>query len=478
MSDDITHAELEAERDAAQPHPEKVSAFRSYALGRQRNTLTLGQMRILQGVVMGGNLHADNVCRMVVQSLANRLLLLRFAIAGQGSAAAQVEGYLRELWTKNQLPALAAAAHYATLRDGNHAIMLSWQGDAAGRALLTRERWWNGDQGVYVAYDPLGGPRYAVKEWTAPEGLRRTVWYPDRLQRYLAGGDGWRPYALPWRDRAGRPLGIPVVHLAAADVPADGDQPSDDAAAYGSSVLDGGVLGLQDEINDVQRDITAAARFAGYQMLYATGVTPRYGLDGERERLVVEPGALFEDESPAAAFGTLPAGSLVELERTLTVKLQAVARQTAVPMHLFGGAWPSGEALMRAERPLTDRVEALARVIGPAWSSIAHQATRLAQTFGGAQLDPDLLITAVFAPSERRDPLARSSIATAEAPFVSRRETLRTLGRSPEEIERILTELDQEAPKAPPPPTTLPTAPASSLAVPGGPGGPEQMPVM
>src|SRR3712207_8958632 len=45
------------------------------------------------------------------------------------------------------------------------------------------------------------------------------------------------------------------------------DASSDDLdTTYGISELDGGLLGLQDEINDVHRDITAAARFTGYQM--------------------------------------------------------------------------------------------------------------------------------------------------------------------------------------------------------------------
>jgi hypothetical protein len=452
MSDLSTHSRIEAERKAAQPDAALVRTFRAYARGKQRGTLTAGQAHILRGLL--AHRFADNVCAMVLDQVAARLQLARFAVEGDrasATAAAAVETALRELWTTAQIPALAGAAHYATLRDGNHAIALGWEG---GRVRLARERWWNGKSGLFVAYDDGERPRYAVKDWEAPEGLRRTIWYADRIERYLAQGDGWRPYRLPedgdvwpvpWLDRAGAPLGIPVVHLACRERPSDGDQADDPAPAYGVSILDGGVLGLQDEINDVQRDISAAARFAGYQMLWGTGITPQRDAEGNEVPLIVEPGAFFRDENPDAAFGTFPAGSLSELERTLTIKLQAVSRQTAVPQHLISGQWPSGEALLRAERPLTDRCEALIRVIGPSWSSIAHKATLLLNCFGGYQLDPTLLITSVFAPAERRDPLTRATVATAEAPFVSRRETLRTLGRSPAEIERILAELKEEA---------------------------------
>lgn len=452
MTDTSIHTQIEAERKAAQPGAEMVSRFRAYARGRQRGTLTAGQARILRGLL--GNLFADNVCGMVLDQLAARLQLARFAVEADEARAAAgqaVETALRQIWTTTQLPALAGAAHYATLRDGNHAIALAWDD---GRVRLARERWWNGTSGMFVAYDAGERPSYAVKDWQAPEGQRRTIWWPDRIERYLAQGDGWRPYQLPgddgawpvpWVDRRGAPLGIPVVHLACLERPNDGDQKGDPSPLYGTSILDGGLLGLQDEINDVQRDISAAARFAGYQMLWGTGITPQRDEAGNEVPLIVEPGAFFRDESPDAAFGALPAGSLQELERTLTIKLQAVSRQSAVPQHLIAGDWPSGEALLRAERPLTDRCEALIRVIGPSWASVAHKATLLLNTFGGLALDPTLLIAAVYAPAERRDPLTRAQVATAEAPFVSRRETLRTLGRSPAEIERILAELEEEA---------------------------------
>jgi hypothetical protein len=141
----------------------------------------------------------------------------------------------------------------------------------------------------------------------------------------------------------------------------------------------------------------------------------------------------------------LPAGSLAELQRTLTVKLQAVGRLTGVPQHLIGGEWPSGEALLRAERPLIDAAETLARSFGPAWSSVAHKATVLANAFAGQQLDPSLLISSVFAPADRSDALTNANVAAARAPYISEREVLRLLGYSPEQQDRILDERAAEA---------------------------------
>lgn len=458
------HTEIETRRSAAQPDAAEVKKYRAYARGRQRGTLTAGQQRILRGVL--GNRFADNVCGMVLQRIASRVALARFDVAGSDTeqqASIAVLDYLRTLWTMNSMPALSAATHYATLRDGNHAIALSWLRDS-GRVQLSRERWWNGDDGVWVAYDDAGRPAYAVKDWTnAQSQRRRTIWYPDRIERYLADGQGWRMINIPgdvvegiqpgpgqpvpWVAADGSPLGIPLVHFAHQTTPNDGDTARDPAPEYGMSVLDGGVLGLQDEINDVQRDISAAARFAGYQMMYATGIERQAG-GGGGSTYHVEPGAMFESENAEARFGTLAPGSLAELERTLTIKLQAVSRSTSVPQHLISGDWPSGEALIRAEQPLVDVAEAAARVFGPAWASVAHRATLMANAFSEGQptpLDPSLLISAIFLPAERRDKLTLAQTAAAEAPYVSQRETLRTLGKSPDEISRIIAELQQEA---------------------------------
>lgn len=446
---DTIHTEIELERKASQPEARMLKTYREYTLGKQRGTLTRGQERILRGLL--GNRFCDNVCKMVLTQISNRLTLTRFEVGGsedQSAASLQVENYLRSLWVLNHMSMLSSSVHFAALRDGDHAVALSWAGD---RVALSRERWWNGQTGVFVSYNDQG-PRWAVKDWYSLDGYRRTIWYPDRIERYLAQEAGWKPFKLPgednwpvpWVDQSGDPLGIPIVHFADMAIPNDGDSKQDSAPEYGQSELAGGLLGLQDEVNDVQRDISASARFSGYQMIYGTGVTPKQDDNGREIPLVVEPGAFFQEENPEANFGVLSAGSLAELERTLNIKLGAVSRMSSVPMHLIAGDWPSGEAIIRAERPLTDRAEGLAKIFGPAWSSVAHKATVLANNFSAANLDISLLISAVFAPAERRDPLTRAQIATAESPMVSRRQSLRTLGYPPDEQDRILSEMDQD----------------------------------
>ncbi len=444
MPNETIHDRIEEERKVALPEARNVRYFRDYARGRQKGTLTAYQMYILRGLLT--HKFCDNVCKKVLSELRNRLKLARFDVQDN-----QVLEFLRDFWVKNKIPRVASSVHWAALRDGNTAVGLSW----TDRVVLTRERWWNGKYGFFMAYDDNDEPTYAVRDWKTKEGEFRTVWFPDHIERYKAGGKGWTKKKLDgdpetgwpqWKDRSGNPLGIPFVHFANLQVPNDGtgdDTSTEPDAHYGMSELDGGFLGLQDEINDIHRDATATGRFAGFPMMKATGITPVRKADGTQEEIKFkpEPGAFFTDTNKDAEFGMIEPGSLAELERLLTMKLQAVSRQTSIPMHIITGDWPSGEALLRSEMPMIDKVESIGTSFGPAWSTTGFKAIRIANTFGQENLDESSLITAVFEPASKRDPLTQALVAEMKSPFVSVRETLRTLGYSEQDAEKIINEM-------------------------------------
>lgn len=445
MPERTIHDRIEEDRDLAQPEANKLKYFRNYARGKQKATLTGYQMYILRGLL--SHKFCDNICKKILSELRNRLKLARFDVANEG-----VLEYIRDFWVKNKIPRVASSAHWAALRDGNTALGLSF----TDRVVLTRERWWNGKYGFFLAYDDNDEPTYAVRDWKTKDHTFRTVWYPDHIERYVQGGNnGWQKRKVEgdpetgwpqWKDRQGQPLGIPFVHFANLQVPNDGtgdDGGDEPDAHYGLSELDGGILGLQDEINDVHRDATASGRFAGFPMMKGTGITPPKSPNGEDTpvKFRPEPGAFFTDTSKDANFDMIQPGSLVELERLLAIKLQAVSRQSGIPMHLITGDWPSGEALLRSEMPMIDKVETIGTSFGPAWSTIAYKAVRMQNTFGGGQLDESALITAVFDAASKRDPLTQAIVAEKRAPFVSVKETLRTLGYSNQEADSIITEM-------------------------------------
>lgn len=427
------HTQIERQRTANLPEANLLKRFRDYAEGRQKGTLSHKQQLILRGVV--GNRFCDNICKKALTEAANRLELVRFDVS-----SSMVADYLSELYTKTNLDDLSGEVHLSTLRDGNHAVSLSWDNES-GRVILTREQWWDGQTGIYIHYDSRGETAYAVKDWFDDEKFkRRVIYWPDRIERYIANGEGWRRYSLPedngiwpqpWLATDGSPLGVPVIHFANG---------STKDTRYGTSDLDGGILGLQDEINDLQRDLTTAGRMTAFQMVYATGVK-----DATSD-LYVGPGAIFTNENDAARYGTIPAGDLSQMINQLEVKLQTAARNTSTPLHIItGGNWPSGEALIRAEYPLVAKVQKLAKTVGPAWASVAHMATKLANIFGLVGLDENSLIRAIFSPVERRDILTLAQVANLIAPYVSNREVLRVLSYTPERIDQIMLEREQES---------------------------------
>jgi hypothetical protein len=308
---------------------------------------------------------------------------------------------------------------------------------------LSLERIWDGRKGVFFAYGDNAEVLYAVKEWRDSMGRAfRTVWYPDRIERYWQQGEGWQPYtteAAPWSEpwvnpSTGEPLGIPAVHMANVSVK-DG--------AWGDSELAGGAIGVQDEINDVQRSITSAARLTAYQIYWATGVQPQIDAAGNIIPMKADPGTVWMDSGPDAKFGSIEGANMDGLLSVLGSKLDTFARLTRTPRHsITGGDWPSGEALLRAEMPLVDKVRDTAATVGPGWSSVMHKSTMLANAWGGRSLDTTAPIVTVFEDPARRDILAMSAVVTAlyGAGLISDEYGLELLGFAPDKIEQILSQ--------------------------------------
>lgn len=451
------HEQIESDRERAYP-PGDVSLirrFRDYARGRQRGTLTREQMKVLQGLL--GNRFSDNVCRRILSVATARTEFLQWEVDNTA-----VSDFLEGVFIRNQVADMQSNVTFATLRDGNHAVAIRWLPDdtmeEGGRIVLYRERWWDGREGVFFAYDETGAVGYAVKEWKehiSPTTVkkRRTLYLPNMIARYIEDGRGWRPFTVfddvesdtyggpgieLWEKDDGSPLGLPLIHFPNGS---DNDRP------YGASHIDGGVLAFQDQINNIQHDISAASTMAGYQQTWSTGTALKKDSGGNDVMPQIGPGQHWHADDKDARFGVIPPGDLAALEKAYMLKIGAVSRMTSTPTHFFTGQWPSGEALIRAEIDLVEFVRDLVRSIGPAWSSVAHRSTEIYNVFhtGGPDLDEEPLIQAIFADPARRDPLTLTQIAVQQAEFISKREQLRLTGHSEQQIDKIMKEREDEA---------------------------------
>jgi hypothetical protein len=476
------------ERAAAQPEATLLKTYRAYARGWHNDPRTTAQKDMLPELNL--NRFCDNVCKLIVQTPANRLTIARFDTDAPKRAGKAILEFIRHVALINNLPNFAAAVNVATLRDGDHAVGLRWRTNPHGAAgdwgsvRLIREAWWNGEQGVFISYDDDDQPRYAVKEWGLGANLRRNVYYPDRIERFLGDHSGnWyavnydsdpvqggRP--VPWLDLDGNPLGIPFVHFANRLLPNDGPggipvargatattvaasdawwwrggatsataQPD---SRYGVSELDGGILGLQDHLNMSWWDLKAAEVFTGTQMLWGSGIAERKDATGNTIPYPVIPGGMITTTDPNGRFGHFPAGDLSQLRNAIADRKRAISLATRIPLNYIAGDWPSGEALQWSEVDFAEKVDKFGEVMGPAYASLMHKATRLANAFGRAGLDESVPITTVFTPSQRVNPLMIADSLVKVAGVFGVREAARQAGMQPADIERILGELEQD----------------------------------
>jgi hypothetical protein len=476
------HRQLEKQRLNALPEAALVRRYRDYVRGFQPNNLTDRAKQILEKLL--GNITTDNVCRKVVHTIASRIRIARMNVADTTIAT-----YLETVEQKTGLLSLSGKTHRAMLRDGNAAVCIGWKGDASGRPHITRELYWDGYEGTYIHYDGNGDMAYALKQWEDAEGWYRTLFYPDAILRWtiphdentkaaLPDSEGWQRLSLPtdtlpgtdptlspvqtwpmpWLDDKGQPLGIPFVHFANPTVDNDGRSPgADDSGVKALGTGDAGlrncahhgvselfdVLGLQDHTNAIHWEIAAARLMTAYQQSWMSGVAVT---DDQNNPVVVSvgPGYVHLMEDAQARMGVLPPGDLTQLINSLKETLQAVSRNTEIPLHEFTGVWPSGAAIYQSESGLNFKSEGIKDALTPRWGSVAHWCIRLANRFGGQRFSEDAIITADFAPVSRLDPITLADTATKLADHISDQEFLRICGYSEADITKILKEREQQ----------------------------------
>src|SRR5690606_36527347 len=105
----LDHDLIDDWREAESPDPDFVKTCREYVEGRQADTLSVEQRKLLQSVL--GHPMADNVSRLVVRAAASRLKLEQFAIQDEvdevgntiaSDAVSALRSWLRRFWLVNQ----------------------------------------------------------------------------------------------------------------------------------------------------------------------------------------------------------------------------------------------------------------------------------------------------------------------------------------------------------------------------------------
>lgn len=401
------HKTIELDRNTWAANPLDVKIYRAYASGIHDLNLSIGQKEMLEGIL--GHRFCDNICNQIIDTNANELILEGYKCPDKA-----VQDYADSFWLLNQFDDETNEAHFATLRDADYCMRVEYDIEA-GRVICTREPWWDGTTGVFIGYDARGFMLYAVRQWIdGDHNIRRIVYYDGFFERYISkDGSTWFPYLL--NNVAGSnveimvrpdntPLDIPFIHFA---------NPGRGPSNYGFSAIGGGVIGFNDQINDLHIDISAAARLTGFQELWFAGwaleTDPKTQLKIPLKR---GPGVAHVTTNVEATAGAFPAGSIEEQIKAYTMKLQAVCRMTSTPYHLItGGDWPSGEALWQSMKPLYKKAGKQQKRLGPAWILLLHRAIELENVYGGLGLNEDVKtapISVEWCKNDRRDPLTEA----------------------------------------------------------------------
>jgi hypothetical protein len=459
-------------RDAAMPNATDVAKFRQYVLGAQPVTLSAEMQTDLAGIL--GNGYVDNLCRLAVQAAADFLTLARIDIdADETPERDALADFIAQTWTLNQVAELSSDVHFAAYRDGNYAVALSWD-NRTGRVRFNQLDWWNGTRGAFVHYDDGGLADWAVHEWQEydPEAQttigRRVVYYPDRFERFLRreAAGGWemvnlpgdwpddrapsQPMPVPWVDGDGRPIGIPVVHFPSLLIPnhQPGTSAREQSRRYGLSLLAGGPLGVQDAINEAHYDLIAAARRTAFPIITATGVTIPANADGTRGTIVATPGMVLSNPSERASFGMLNPGDMSQLLNVLTDHHRTFARMTNTPMQIVAETdrdAASGVALLRMQLAAIRQARRGATVFGSRWGMLFHKAANIANAFGRAELNAELMLVGEYEPQEASDigVLAEVAQTMRDAGFPLRF-SLRTLGLTDAQADEVMGWVEEE----------------------------------
>lgn len=125
----------------------------------------------------------ENLCRVVVKAPASRLETIGF----QSDAGKEIEKAAWNVWKQNNLPFNAGKVHREAFKTGA-AYVIVWA-DRNGRARVYPQL----SSNITVWRDPETGEiNKAAKMWTENKKWFLTLYYPDRIEKYVSENENSR----------------------------------------------------------------------------------------------------------------------------------------------------------------------------------------------------------------------------------------------------------------------------------------------
>ena len=437
-----------------------VVLARDYYAGNHSVPLTERQKEFL-GFKAAEARFAINYCAMVVDAVVERLLVSGFQAEDDAVSEAAAAW-----WKGNRMDEVTHQVHLGAVRDGEFFVMVDWDKEERRPRFLLHPRYTDpmvggtgfGCKAFYAEGDVAAGQGmvYASKRWTESvevrPGVRRTqqrmtVYYPDRVEKYVFQGAGWTEqedegdggWPVRWVDGAGRPLGIPVVHFR---------NPGLETELWDA-------VPVQDAINKTALDILAAADACGFPIFIAKGFMPTN--DGKAPE---EDGGNYLKLTPGC-WMSIPAGSEVDTLKAAELKgllevldslVQKLAQVTDTPTARFQVTRQVAAegTLKQQEEPLLAKVRLRQTLFGNGWEDVIGLGRRLGNAFGGLGLDEAGTVECLWEPAETRDEKAHVEMIAlkVEKLRIPLEMAWEEAGYSQEQIERMMETEEYQARQA------------------------------
>jgi len=468
---------MRAETNEESDYQLEIAQARDYDEGRQFVALT---ERLRQ--FLGGDTAKDsedfkrlrlNICRIILSAVVDRLIVAGFdtdeapqerpAIDENGQATTKlikpVAAWAWNIWQRNRMDAKQRRVHEAALRDSESFVIVDYDNSSKRPRFTPHLRFVDvsgttgadvgeGCRAFYRNDDTDQDLLFVTKRWTevlhTAEGTRRerqrlTVYLPGEIRKYAGFPGAWKPtqdadnepWPIPWLDKAGQPLGIPVAHfVSSAGMEAREAWP------------------IQNAINKAFVDLMEESDKSAFRIMLAFGWKP---VDSAGNPLEITAGKWMGSEKVGATAQAIPGGDLSQFLNLIDSLIYKAAIVTDTPLSRFittrqvqaEGSQKEGNA------PLLTKARNRQSELANGWTHAMYMAMRLENTYGKGVLDEQAFITTQFEPLEARD-------ETAELDRAEQRKRLgmpiqiiaRELGMTPEDAALWVAEAEQRAEQA------------------------------
>lgn len=368
-----------------------------------------------------------NVCRTVVTAVKDELNVTGFDTSELLDDKTEMKAqavWAGNIWNANHMDSIQDEVHEAAMRDRESFVIVDWDNDNKRPRFTHNQRFTDlsagGDQeGCWILYennDPHQPAILAVKQWLETitdanispfplSRIRRTLYYPDHVEKWVYQ-NGWQHYAeegeewpIPWRDKNGQPLGIPIVHFMNENLTPE---------AWDA-------IPMQDAINKTLVDILSNSDMSAFRSYKAFGWYPT--TDGQAPKadgsnlLKFKPGQFVGSVKPPdqASMDAIIGEDVTPMVNTLKDLIILTAQITDTPVSRFmaSGQIAGSLTLKEQEQPLKKKAADRRSLFGDAWQQCMVMARKLQNAFGTGNLDETIQFFTMWLHTESLDELTK-----------------------------------------------------------------------